>query len=99
MLHTRNDGSILASEHPANAAARLTELANGMRIAQALYVVAELRIADFGADGVVTANQLAAVTETNPSALTRLLRALCAIGIFVENRAGHFALTNVGMLL
>ncbi len=62
-------------------------------------MAAELRIADFIADGLVTANQLAAVTECNSSALTRVLRALCAIGILAEDPVDHFTLTEIGLLL
>jgi precorrin-6B methylase 2 len=91
--------SAFTGRPPTTAEAQLIALADGMRISQAIYVAAELRIADLIAGGLVTSAQIAEVTKTDPSALNRLLRALCAFRIFSEDRAGHFALSEIGLLL
>src|SRR6266567_716508 len=80
-------------------AARLAELANGLRVSQALYVAAQLGIADHLAQQSLDARALAVVTGTDPSALRRIMRALCAVGVFAETASGQFALTSVGQLL
>jgi hypothetical protein len=78
---------------------RLAEIANGLRVSQALYVAAELRIADLIVHKPLTGQELAAITETDASALTRLLRALCAFGVFSEDGAGKFNLNMIGEAL
>jgi Dimerisation domain len=82
-----------------SATAKLVELANGMRISQALYVAAELRIADLVALRPLSSKELAVATETNEHALDRVLRALCAFGVLGEQSPGHFGLTSIGRLL
>src|SRR5690242_12932761 len=81
------------------AAARLIELANGLRVAQVVYVAAELGLADFIANGLVTCSQLARATSTHPSALHRLLHTLCAFGVLSVDQQANFSLTEVGGLL
>jgi hypothetical protein len=78
---------------------RLTELANGLRVSQALFVAAELQIADFLSRQALTGAELAACTKTDVAALGRIMRALCSLGIFSQEASGHFALTPVGVLL
>ena len=65
--------SAFTGRPPTTAEAQLIALADGMRISQAIYVAAELRIADLIAGGLVTSAQIAEVTKTDPSALNRLL--------------------------
>jgi O-methyltransferase domain/Dimerisation domain len=72
---------------------------NGYWIAQALYVVAKLRLADFLKNGPMTAENLALVTQSHPRALYRLLRALASIGVFVEGDQQCFSLTPLAELL
>lgn len=91
--------AISAKGNSAKCQARLAELANGMRVAQALYVATELQIADYIAYRPLTGCQLAAITETSAMALTRVLRALCAVGVLAENCTGQFSLTEIGQLL
>jgi hypothetical protein len=43
--------------------------------------------------------ELATVTGANPAALGRLMRALCALGVFSESRSGHFSLASAGQFL
>lgn len=81
------------------AAAALRRLADGFRGTQALVVVAELGIADHLAAGPLSASELAKRTATNTDALRRLMRALCALGVFSEQASGHFAHNSVSYLL
>jgi orsellinic acid C2-O-methyltransferase len=66
---------------------------------QAVYVAAELRIADFLADRPKTTEDLAALTHANAAALRQLLRALTTIDICREQEDGTFAITPLGALL
>jgi hypothetical protein len=74
-------------------AAFLTELAFGMKMSQALYVVAKLGIADLLASRAQNVSQLAAVTESSERSLYRVLRSLAAVGIFRETDPKVFELT------
>jgi hypothetical protein len=71
----------------------LTELAFGMKMTQALYVVAKLGIADLLASGPRNVSQLAAATESSERSLYRVLRSLAAVGIFRETDPKVFELT------
>jgi hypothetical protein len=83
----------------AQAAARLRGLANGLRVSQTLFVAAELRLADHLSERPLDRFALAAATGTEAAALGRLMRALCALGIFAEESSGHFSLCPVGQFL
>jgi O-methyltransferase domain/Dimerisation domain len=83
----------------AEAAATLRGLANGLRAAQALFVAAELGVADHLSARPLDSRELAALTSTDSAALGRVMRALCALGIFEEAASGRFSLTSVGQLL
>jgi hypothetical protein len=61
--------------------------------AQALYVAAKLGVADLLRDGPKTVEELADETETDPTSLRRLLRALACLDIFAELADGRFRLT------
>jgi hypothetical protein len=74
---------------------RLAGLIGGYYLAQALFVVARLGIADRLADGPEHAGQLARVTRTHARSLHRLLRTLASCGIFAEDDAGRFRLTDL----
>lgn len=74
----------------------LLGLINGFQITQAIHVASTLRIADHLKDGARSAGELAAVTNSHPDALYRLLRALAAVGVFREQAGRTFALTAVG---
>lgn len=60
---------------------------------QAVYVAAELGIADLLADGPRGVDQLAEATGSHADSLFRLLRALASIGIFEETEPRVFAIT------
>jgi hypothetical protein len=77
-------------------ALELRRLVNGFYVSQALCVVATLGIADLLADGPRRSDELAAVTGSDARALYRVLRALAAVGVFVEGDHRDFELTPVG---
>src|SRR5881397_3746210 len=77
----------------------LAQMLVGNQIQQAVYVAAKLGIADFLKDGPKPIAELAAAAGAHPGSLYRLLRALAAFGIFVEDDQHHFALTPVASLL
>lgn len=85
-----------AQTHPQSAAA-LRQIAFGLRGAQALHVAARLAIADHLAAKPMTGAALAQVTGAD--ALHRLMRALCALGVFTESATGEFALNATSELL
>jgi hypothetical protein len=60
---------------------------------QAVYVAAELGIADLLKDGPRGIADLAAATHTHADSLFRLLRALASIGVFAETVPRTFAMT------
>lgn len=66
-------------------------MASGYWISQAIYVAAQLRIADLLASGSKTVAELAHGVDER--ALYRLLRALASLGIFAEQDDGQFRLT------
>lgn len=77
----------------------LRDIVHGFRATQALFVAAQLRIADHLAKGPRDRHELAGLTGTNAAALGRVLRALCALGVFSEEPDGRFALDRAGHLL
>ncbi len=77
----------------------LYELATAHYVSRALYVAAELRIADLLAPGPQSSEHLARATGTNADALRRVLRLLVSAGVFAEEEDGRFALTPVGECL
>jgi hypothetical protein len=74
----------------------LTQLISGYWTSQAIYAAAKLGIADLLERGPKTAENLAAVTGTQPRALYRLLRALASVGLFTERPPGTFSLSILG---
>lgn len=80
-------------------AGHLLTLITSYWISQAIYVAAELGIADLlGKRGRPVA-ELAHATNSNPDALYRLLRSLSAAGVFAEAAPREFVLTPMGALL
>lgn len=65
----------------------------------ALWVAAELKIADLIGTGSKPVSELANVTGVNEDALFRILRLLAMVGIFTETEPRHFALTPPAELL
>jgi hypothetical protein len=81
---------------PINAMFRMI---TGYQITQMIYAAVKLGIADLLADGAKTSAELAQATQTNASALYRLLRALASVGIFAEDEQARFGLTPLAQLL
>jgi hypothetical protein len=77
----------------------LYQLASAHYQSQALYVAAELGIADLLADGPQTYETLAAKTATHAPSLRRVLRLLLTAGVFLEGPDGRLELTPVGSFL
>ncbi len=77
-------------------ALRLRRLVNGFQVSQAIHVAAVLGIADLLVAGAKSSDELAAETGSDPDALYRLLRALASDGVFHEDDARRFALTELG---
>jgi hypothetical protein len=73
----------------------LLGVAYGYVAGQALYVAAELGIADLLRDGSRTIEQLAETTSAHQEALHRVLRFLASRGIFREGPSRHFAQTKL----
>ena len=74
----------------------LFQLASGYWISQAIYVAAKLGIADVLKYGERSSSQIAVATGADESCISRLMRALCVVGVFRTNREGWFALTGLG---
>ena len=74
-------------------------LITAFMVSRLVYLAAELGIADLIAIGTVTAEALAEKTGTHDPALRRVLRALCAHGVFTEPVAGQFGLGPLGAQL
>ncbi len=71
----------------------LGQMLAGSWTTPAIYVAAELGIADLLAKGPQTPEELADRTGSHRGALCRVLRALASIGIFAEDSGGRFCLT------
>lgn len=71
----------------------LLDLINGSMLTQAVYVAAELDIAEVLAAGPLPAAEIAAKVGADPDATYRLLRLLASHEIFVEGPDGRFDLT------
>tara|TARA_R110002095_G_scaffold201441_1_gene182303 strand:- start:195 stop:1202 length:1008 start_codon:yes stop_codon:yes gene_type:complete len=78
---------------------QLDQMITGYWVSQSIYAAAKLGIADLLVAGPQTAELLAEATNTNSSALYRLLRALASVGIFAENEQREFALTPMAEFL
>jgi O-methyltransferase/methyltransferase family protein len=67
--------------------------------ARLVFLAAELGIADLIAGGTTSAEGLAQRTGTHAPTLRRMLRALCAYGVFEEKIPGEFGLAPMGAQL
>jgi hypothetical protein len=79
--------------------AKMADLIMGFVPAQAVAIAAELGIADRIEGEAMTAEQLAAMTQTHPRMLFRLLRYLASIGVFQADENNRFSLTPMASLL
>lgn len=77
----------------------LMEMMEGYRVSQAIYVAARLGVADHLTALPISAEEVAQAVEAHPGAVSRLVRALAALGLVSEPEAGRFVLTPLGALL
>src|SRR4030095_10330951 len=75
------------------------QLATAYWVSKAIYVAAQLGVADLLARGPKTVGQLAAEAGAHAPTLRRLLRALAGVGIFRENEDGRYELTRLAEFL
>ena len=71
----------------------LAGMITGYWVSQMVHVAAKLGLADYLADGPVTADELANSTGTHARSLYRLMRALASVGIFSEDDGQRFSQT------
>ncbi|MGW4370997.1 methyltransferase [Nocardia takedensis] len=71
----------------------------GLMAGQVVATAARLRLADHIASGARTGTQIAEIAGLHGDSVTRLCRALAALGLLSETEAGVFALTATGALL
>jgi len=81
------------SSQPPDPSQMLLQFAAGYVPAAALWIAAELGIADLLGAQPVSVTELARSTGANEDALFRILRVLAMVGIFSETEPRHFALT------
>jgi SAM-dependent methyltransferase len=74
----------------------MLQLITGKWVMQAIYVAAELGIADHLKDGPRSSGDIARVCSTNEDATYRLMRALANVGVLEQRESRTFALTPVG---
>jgi hypothetical protein len=83
----------------ANLRAQLTKMSMSYGVSRLLHVAAKLNLADCLANGPRTAEELSGPTETHAPSLYRAMRALCDLGLFVEDSAHRFSLTPLSEAL
>ena len=79
--------------------AQVIQMATAYWLSRAVYVVAELGIADVLKGGAKPVDQIAAETGTHAPALRRVLRTLASVGLFSTDGQGRFSLTPLGATL
>lgn len=73
--------------------ASMLQLIIGYWVSHMVHVAAKLGLADLVHAGPKTAEELAALTETDPAAVHRLLRGLASVGVFRETTGRRFEQT------
>ncbi len=91
--------ALLSKDAGQSAARLIDEMSRLCYLSRAIYVVAELGLADHFGDQPLSAGDLAELTGTNADALTRLLRFLSAYGVFEEIQPGKFSHTALSLVL
>jgi hypothetical protein len=84
------------TEEERAAAAEVLRMIWGIHISRAVYVAAELGLADRLAGGPMTSADLANDTQTHEPSLYRVLRVLASLGVLAEEADRSFALTLLG---
>jgi SAM-dependent methyltransferase len=78
------------------AAAAMLRMICGIHVSRAIYVAAELGIADLLAAGPVSSARLAEATGVHEPSLYRVLRLLASLGVLAEGEHRSFGLTVLG---
>jgi DNA-binding HxlR family transcriptional regulator len=81
------------------AARAMHRLLAGGWVAQIIHTAAELGLADHFGEEAKDVASLASATATHPPSLSRLLRALAAIGVVHETQDSRYTLTSLGATL
>jgi C-methyltransferase len=81
------------------ASSQMLQMLNAFLTVQAVYVAANLGVADLMAGGPTSVDDLAKTTGAHRPSLYRLLRMLAGAGVFQEDADGRFALTPLGETL
>jgi hypothetical protein len=84
---------------PVDLKTQMNQMIRGYWQTQAIFVVAELGIADLLADGPKHPDELGKLAGVEGDMLYRVLRALASIGIFAEDSEGRFMLTPLAETL
>jgi hypothetical protein len=79
-----------------DATRELRRLVTGYQVSQAVHVAATLGLSDLLADGPRSVAELAEATGADAHSLTRLMRALAAVGLYVRDADETFANTELG---
>ena len=87
------------NESQPSPALKLSQMIHGTIVAQLIYVVAKLGIADLLRERPKDCSELAKTANVQPATLFRVLRALASFGIFVELEDGRFGLTPMAECL
>src|SRR4051812_23400596 len=77
-------GGAEPTEEERAAAATALRMIQGIHVSRAVYVVAELGIADRLGSGPMSSAELAQATQTHEPSLYRVLRLMAALGVFKE---------------
>ena len=88
-----------ATENSAPAAEVMFRMITGFWVSQIIGVAAKLGIAEHLHGGARSADELARLTNCEPSALFRVLRAAASVGVFKLSPDGRFSLTPLGETL
>jgi hypothetical protein len=96
MKTLRDPAEVERREPSAEDARKLREMFSGYHVSQALYVMAELGIADLLQEGVWDSDVLARSTQSHAPTLYRIMRFLAGVGVFEEVAPRRFTLTLLG---
>ena len=77
----------------------MLQIISGFWISRSVYVIGKLGIPDLLQTGPKTAEELAAVTNTDAHSLFRILRALVSVGVLKSAEGGRFAQTPLSETL
>jgi hypothetical protein len=94
-----NPAATVATEQSLPPYAQVVQMAGSHVVAQAIFAVAELGIADHLTDDPRSSGEIAQATGMHEPSLYRLMRNLAGFGFFVEEDGQRFSLTPLGAAL